>query len=389
MPQQYTYPGVYVEEIPSGVHTITGVATSVAAFIDFFKEGPMDEAVRIQSMADFNRYFGGLDARSAAGYAISQFFLNGGTQAYVVRTAKSGTYETANIEITDGSSTVLTVAAASPGVWGNTLRVDIDYKTDSPGDRFNLTVTRYDSDEDDAQPLSSEQFLNLSMTDTDTRYAEKIINHDSGLITVEVDTSGSNMPMPTGLSSGNHTTVPTVTAGTAIKVEIGGEGLDVTLDLSDISTFSKIRKTLQAGIRAAQNSDNVTPTAFAEATVELISDGTNTKFRILSGRQASTYSPIEQIVITDIGADTVAADFKLSSGTSNVQQYPVGFGGTVPTGAAMVSGDAGADGDLPEAGEIIGSSSEPFTGIYALETADLFNIMCIPRAADIADDSSA
>ena len=28
-----TYPGVYIEEVPSGVRTITGVATSIALFI--------------------------------------------------------------------------------------------------------------------------------------------------------------------------------------------------------------------------------------------------------------------------------------------------------------------------------------------------------------------
>jgi len=32
MPAALTFPGVYVEEIPSGVRTITGVATSIAAF---------------------------------------------------------------------------------------------------------------------------------------------------------------------------------------------------------------------------------------------------------------------------------------------------------------------------------------------------------------------
>jgi len=32
MPVQLSYPGVYIEELPSGVRTITGVATSVAAF---------------------------------------------------------------------------------------------------------------------------------------------------------------------------------------------------------------------------------------------------------------------------------------------------------------------------------------------------------------------
>ena len=33
MPASLTYPGIYVEEIKSGVRTITGVATSIAAFV--------------------------------------------------------------------------------------------------------------------------------------------------------------------------------------------------------------------------------------------------------------------------------------------------------------------------------------------------------------------
>ncbi|KVE33995.1 hypothetical protein WS68_01390 [Burkholderia sp. TSV86] len=65
-----TYPGVYVQEISSGVRTITGVATSIAAFVDFFASGPMDRAVPVSSFADFERQFGGLDARSEASYAI-------------------------------------------------------------------------------------------------------------------------------------------------------------------------------------------------------------------------------------------------------------------------------------------------------------------------------
>jgi hypothetical protein len=55
MPTPYTYPGVYVEENPSGVRTITGISTSDTAFIDFFALGPVDRAVRIGSFADFER----------------------------------------------------------------------------------------------------------------------------------------------------------------------------------------------------------------------------------------------------------------------------------------------------------------------------------------------
>ena len=88
MPVTPTYPGVYVEEIPSGVRTITGVSTSVAAFVDLFKRGPLNKAVQLFSMGDFGREFGGLDANSEASYAIQQFFLNGGTEAWAVRVAQ-------------------------------------------------------------------------------------------------------------------------------------------------------------------------------------------------------------------------------------------------------------------------------------------------------------
>ena len=125
MPVTPTYPGVYVEEIPSGVRTITGVSTSVAAFVDYFKRGPLNKAVQLFSMGDFGREFGGLDANSEASYAIQQFFLNGGTEAWAVRVG-SGTRDvakaTAVLAATAGGAAALTVTAISEGAWGNNLR---------------------------------------------------------------------------------------------------------------------------------------------------------------------------------------------------------------------------------------------------------------------------
>ena len=85
MPTPLTYPGVYIEELPSGVRTITGVATSITAFIGSAPRGPTDEPVRVQSFAEFERAFGGLWAESTLGYAVAQFFLNGGGDALIVR----------------------------------------------------------------------------------------------------------------------------------------------------------------------------------------------------------------------------------------------------------------------------------------------------------------
>jgi phage tail sheath protein FI len=85
MPAALSYPGVYIEEIPSGVRTITGVATSITAFLGRALRGPTDEPVTINSYGDFERIFGGLWVPSPMSYAVRDFFLNGGSQAIIVR----------------------------------------------------------------------------------------------------------------------------------------------------------------------------------------------------------------------------------------------------------------------------------------------------------------
>ncbi len=92
MPVNPTFPGVYIEEIPSGVRTITGVATSITAFVGRALRGPTSDdtdknnrAITINSYADFERIYGGLWAGSTLGYAVRDFFLNGGSQAVIAR----------------------------------------------------------------------------------------------------------------------------------------------------------------------------------------------------------------------------------------------------------------------------------------------------------------
>src|SRR3954454_18731711 len=87
MPVQLSYPGVYIQEIPSGSRAITGVATSVAAFVGRAARGPVDEPVPIGSFAEFERRFGGLWRDSGLGYAVRDFCIYGGSCALVVRVA--------------------------------------------------------------------------------------------------------------------------------------------------------------------------------------------------------------------------------------------------------------------------------------------------------------
>ncbi|MFN8962790.1 MAG: phage tail protein, partial [Betaproteobacteria bacterium] len=144
MPVRPTYPGVYIQEQSSGVRTIAGVSTSVAAYVDSFQRGPLDEAVRVFNYGEFEAEFGGLDVNSEASYAIQQMFQNGGSEAWVVRVGE-GSIAPATWTLRDaplnGGSAVLRARAGrrirgeialNPGTWGNNLLIDIDYDCADP-----------------------------------------------------------------------------------------------------------------------------------------------------------------------------------------------------------------------------------------------------------------
>jgi phage tail sheath protein FI len=182
MPITPTYPGVYIEEIPSGVRTITGVSTSVTAFIGAAKRGSINKAVRILSYSDYEREFGGLDADSEISYALRQFFLNGGSDAWVVRLAKDTSFATATL--TDAlSRPSLTITALNEGKAGNNIEVRVDDQTSNPASSFNLAINYISPD--NPQDNSREKFESLSLNSKDPRYVLDIVNGISQLVKVE------------------------------------------------------------------------------------------------------------------------------------------------------------------------------------------------------------
>ena len=196
MPITPTYPGVYIEEIPSGVRTITGVATSITAFIGRALRGPVDEPVRIQSFADFERTFGGLWIHSTMSYAVQHYFLNGGMDAIIVRIHNGASKATLSLPTeseasTEGETpaegeTFLTLEASNEGAWGNNLQatvdhITVDYKTEEPSKNlFNLTIEEIHGDEVKA----SETFHNLSIVPEDSRFVAKVLAQESALVRV-------------------------------------------------------------------------------------------------------------------------------------------------------------------------------------------------------------
>ena len=169
MPIKPTYPGVYIEEIPSGVRTIIGVSTSVTALLGMAKRGPIDRAVRILNWGEFEERFGGLHPGAYMPYAVRQFFLNGGAEAWVIRL--SGAVATAHeILLSATDHPTLTLTARDAGSAGNAIEVTVDYDTANPASTFNLTLNYNPLDA--PNEADSERFENLSMNSADPNFVD-------------------------------------------------------------------------------------------------------------------------------------------------------------------------------------------------------------------------
>ena len=203
MPVALSYPGVYIEELPSGVRTITGVSTSIAVFIGWAPKGPTDRAARILSFADFARTYGGLDARSALGNSVQHFFANGGQDAYVVRIAANDA-KTGEVTI-DGK---IKLTASSPGKWSEDYSIGTTLRSDD-NTHFRLFVV-YKPGADNVQV---ESFENLSLSPADRRFAVSVIEAESTLIraalvgTPTVQPANTPASAATKLASGDDGTV--------------------------------------------------------------------------------------------------------------------------------------------------------------------------------------
>lgn len=124
---EYLSPGVYVEEVESGAVPMEGVSTSTAGFIGMAERGPViGRPQLVTNFADYQRMYGSYLSEAKYGdyrflpYAVEQFFLNGGSRAFIMRVVPQG----AKCSATSGSA-VLKFTAANPGEWGDRLRVTI------------------------------------------------------------------------------------------------------------------------------------------------------------------------------------------------------------------------------------------------------------------------
>lgn len=193
MPPTLNFPGVYIQEIPSPVRTITAVPTAVAAFVGRAQRGPVNKPVRIHSFSDFERKFGGLWNQSELGYAVSQYFLNGGADAFVVRVMSAtaqATFDSSppKIDLPTTPPGTLSIAPQNPGNWFTNVKLSVDFNTRKVNgvtlpEEFNLTVTLTDTDPvTGAQNVTTETFRNVTHDSTKAGFITKVLADGSNLV---------------------------------------------------------------------------------------------------------------------------------------------------------------------------------------------------------------
>ncbi|MFE9063942.1 phage tail sheath family protein [Streptomyces violaceusniger] len=349
MPTPAGYPGVYIEELPSSVRTIASVTTSVTAFVGHTRRGPLNTPVRITSFADFERRFGGLTSQSAVGYAVHQFFGNGGAVAVVVRVTKAGTGKAAcvTLDSTEGHSEcpVLEVHAKEPGHWGSGLRLAVDYDTPCPEETFNLHVL-------DARGTSRESFTNLSMDPAHGRHAETVINAGSALIRVKA--VGEGRPDPSG-------TVSKPFAG-----ELPNLGVELTVKIGEVERSF----TLYDPDCDGEAPCDVTELALLlERKLRALPDAPGK--HAFAGTEVTAFGRRLQVVAGSIDPDDVV---RFLGECAN----DLGLEASVNPPVFPLSG--GEDGAPPGPRDLIGSEADK-TGLQALRDIEDVNLLSLPELA--------
>lgn len=417
---QATYPGVYVQELPSGVRTVTGVATSVTAFIGYTSRGLDHRAKRLFSFSDYERAFGGLAADSELSYAVQQFFANGGGEAVVVRVPKndnaaaiavatagadadaiaaataagSAAASITLLDATDGTGdSALVVTALSRGAWGNQVVIDVDYfdpitkATYADDQAFNLTIT-------DLSTGTVEKFEGVTMDPTKANYVVAVVNdEDSGseLVSVEVPDPAAGRPVEAGTVGDDidfadlkndldySITLTSDTPDGIEDIDVPVIGAGETLPTSILGLCRLLERKINVALKAVPEA--------AGAAVRCVPSSSGKGVRVIASFASALGANDASLTFTDGAPNNALAALKLADPLSeNVGAYGLGLGRTTLAQADAVAGRDGTI--LPKTADLIGNEAA-FTGIYALDKIDLFNLLSIPDATRAQAGNSA
>jgi phage tail sheath protein FI len=414
MTLQLLSPGVYIQEIPSGSHTIAGVATSITAFVGYLRRGPAPEAagqagtpVPLQNFGDFQRVFGGLDAQSETSYQVNQFFLNGGSTAWVTRAFSSDPnaqpiLPTATLQGSTGKPgggggsgptapagvESMVVNAGNPGSWGQNVFVTIDPLT-TVQNGFNLYATEYSFAGSSPTTVKTTALSGVVMDRSQTNYVGTVLTNsgdpNAALIAIDDPATGATIgpvPFPTGTLL-SFTAPSKPAAGLTFTLIIqpptpppapGGPKPTPPKPIVIKNIASPVAvsdaKTLMAALQGVFSAAVATLPLLSSARISL---APTPPPQAGSATPATGAAQTLQISLTDpryagylIGLACSASSL-FTVPQTNVQAYQL-------QGAPAV---ALPDGKPPSGTDLAGNQTSR-TGVYALEEVDLFNLLCLP-----------
>src|ERR1700730_12254024 len=321
------HPGVYIEEIPSGLRPIEGVSTSNAAFIGKAQMGPLNKAKLVTNSQEFETNYGDFLSDSSLSHAVHQFFNNGGKKTSIVRIAGTGVVA-ADISIKDrkaAAAKTLTVRAANEGTWGNKLDVVISDGSDDSDNEFAIQVYQDRSDlVPPLLPLLLETHDNLSMNSSAGNFVEKVIATNSKYISATAN-STNTATAAQGISRSGQLSVGNGTVALKLGVANGGTETPGAVGVSGISRSGVTPSTNppadQRKFRINLNGDGAQEVTIpaAAATGADIATAIQTAVRSLTANSPANQAAYGSFTCTfETAAAATNPSYLLTSGTTGV-----------------------------------------------------------------------
>jgi len=411
MALQLTYPGVYVQELPSGTHTISGVATSVTAFVGYLTRGPMNTPVQCLNFGDFQRVFGGLDASSTTSFQVSQFFLNGGTEAWISRVCASSSppvqpqTELVGAPPPSGSSggggggkgltpttgtNLVAIDSQNPGTWGENVFVTVDYMTNRPN-TFNMAATLYSitsNSNSSSSSYSVVQTQSLPAVTLDISQTNSLIevmqsgNQNSALLAVPTLATTPSVLVPFASGTILNFTAPknTVTV-TGLTITVQAPGSDPTKPPAPqtftltanfpVQTVGDMIAAIQSALASAAGTMGYPSLASAQVRACL------SPFASATGAQAQ----LIQVWVPDPGFANYLVSVS-SNPTTLFTVQSINYQAQQLVPPTTTTPPKYPDGQPPSGFDIAGNSTNR-SGIFSLDAMQIVNLILVPDMANM------
>jgi phage tail sheath protein FI len=397
----YLSPGVYLQELPSGVLPITQVGTATAAFVGYGFQGPVGESAYVTRWADYVSQFGGVFAGAQPdlmGQSVSAFFSNGGTAAYVTRATQGGwpaagymlaspatkkdTDTTASNDGLAGTDGVLQFEASTPGTWGANLSVAVSPRTGA-AIPYTASVRIAQPPQPGVDPIPVEvESFNVSLDDTSPYWIVSVLNSlntGSAYVSATAGTVGQTL---VGVSRSGYLD-PAFLAeslnATSLDVSVNG-GAAVTVNFANFAPtdgLTAVANAIQQTVTAAAGTGPTAIQALSGFICETLpAGGTPVALELRSGAWGGDSKTNSSVTVTPHGGTDAAELLRL--GAAN--------GGIEISGANVLENLGWFDPTSGAAAATLGNGVDPdpanltaYQGIFdeLLKIRDI-NILCLP-----------